>query len=110
VGLLSKSSFLASTLGVTNFIRFITKYFATLCCAAIVRFKCSTNPPQFVKEKKREPLLKWKAQNSLPPCSDLLLLIKQTLFTFFTKQVTLMRSLAVLSPPFQLALPAKAHA
>ncbi len=36
---------------------------------------------------------------------DLLLLILKTLFTFFTKQVTLIRRLIVLSLPFQFVFP-----
>ncbi len=46
--LLNKRSCLAPTLGVTKFIRLVAVIVITLCCAPKVRFRCSTNPPQFV--------------------------------------------------------------
>jgi hypothetical protein len=55
-----------------------------------------------------EPLLKGKTQYWWPPCTnylDQLLLVLQTLFTFFKKQATLIRRSAVLSLPFQLVFP-----
>ncbi len=59
----------------------------------------------------REVLLKGKAQYSWPPCTkwfNQLLFILQILFTFFTKQATLMRRSTVLSLPPQLVFPASA--
>ncbi len=42
---MNKSSCLARTLGMTNFLMVIAMDTITLCCATYVELRCSTNPP-----------------------------------------------------------------
>jgi uncharacterized membrane protein len=44
-GLLNKGSCLARVFGLTKFIKIRDMILVTLCCAAYVGLRCSTNPP-----------------------------------------------------------------
>jgi len=72
--------------------------------------QCFQNALAFLaKVVNREPLPKKKAQCSRPPYtnrSDQLLFILKILFTFVTKQATLMRRSSVLNLPLKLVFPA----
>jgi hypothetical protein len=74
---------------------------------SIIIWFCSYDMPSA-----REPLLKGKAQYSWPPCNNRFMsapFIFQILFTFFTKQPTLMRRSTVLRLPLQLGFPASVY-